>query len=699
MHVQRLDYFYYAALTLAALYENASTHQQQEWRELLTTHREQLREWAENYPPTFEDKHALVSAEIARIEERELDAERLYEEAIRSAHKHGFVQNEGLAHEVAARFYAARGFERFAHVCLRDARYCYLQWGAHGKVRQLDERYPHLHEETLASSGAAAISAPVAQLDVETVVKASQALSGEIVLENLIKTLMAIAIEHAGAERGLLILPRGDQLWVEAEATTGRNTVEVSLRQALVAPSELPVSVLQYVIRTQEPVISDDASREKPFSADEYVASRHVRSVLCLPLVKQAKLVGVLYIENNVAASVFTPARIAVLKLLASQAAISLDNARLYGELIMGEERWRNLFENVPVGVNMVGLDRRYVAVNPAFQRMTGYSEAELRSLTPVDITHEDDRATTEAIMAAQMAGQPYLQHREKRYLRKDGGVLWAEVDAFMAPVAGSAPLLAGVAVDITERKYAEEALRDAQADLERMARLTTMGELTASIAHEINQPLAAIVTQSDAALRFLNRNEPDLDEVRDALSCISRDAMHAADVVRGLRALARKSGPQLARLDIDDAIREVLALAGVELRRHDVVLRTALATGDHPVMGDRVQLQQVLLNLIVNGAQAMSAVTERARELTVSSTLAEPSSVLIAVEDTGTGLDPAVVDRMFKPLFTTKPDGLGMGLAICRSIVEAHGGRLWVSPRSPHGADVRFTVPVWAEQ
>jgi signal transduction histidine kinase len=128
-------------------------------------------------------------------------------------------------------------------------------------------------------------------------------------------------------------------------------------------------------------------------------------------------------------------------------------------------------------------------------------------------------------------------------------------------------------------------------------------------------------------------------------------------------------------------------------------VLRTALATGDHSVMGDRVQLQQVLLNLIVNGAQAMSAVTERARELTVSSTLAEPSSVLVAVEDTGTGLDPAVVERMFKPLFTTKPDGLGMGLAICRSIVEAHGGRLWVSPRSPHGADVRFTVPLWAEQ
>jgi signal transduction histidine kinase len=186
---------------------------------------------------------------------------------------------------------------------------------------------------------------------------------------------------------------------------------------------------------------------------------------------------------------------------------------------------------------------------------------------------------------------------------------------------------------------------------------------------------------------------------VQDALSAIRQDGMRAGEVIRVLRALAKKSGPQLTRLDIDDVIKEVLTLAGAELRRHDVILRTALATGDQPVMGDRVQLQQVLLNLIMNGVEAMREVAERTRELTVSSTLADPSSVLVAVQDTGSGLDPAVADRMFQPLFTTKPDGTGMGLAICRSIVEAHGGRLWVSPRAPHGADVRFTVPTWVER
>jgi PAS domain S-box-containing protein len=685
--IHEAEYHFYGALAWAARYDDSSVDDRPRILTKLEEHHKQLEIWAETCPENFQNRHALVSAEIARIENRSLDAERLYEEAIRLGREGGFVQNEGLANELAARFYAARGFETIANAYLRNARNCYDRWGALGKVKQLDERSP-----------TATIGAPLEQLDVGAVIKASQALSGEIVIDRLIETLMRIAIEHAGAERGLLILLRGDTMQIEARARTDEKMVEVTVREGAVTPAEIPESLLHTVIRTRQSVILDDASAENPFSADDYIREKRARSVLCLPLVKQTHLIGVLYLENNLASHVFTPARISLLELLASQAAISLENARLYGELTMSEERWRNLFEGVPVGVSMVGLDRCYVAANRAFQRMTGYSEAELRRLSPADITHEDDQATTEAIMSAQMAGQPYVQHREKRYLRKDGGVIWAEVDAFLAPVAGSAPLLAGVAVDITERKLAEAALRDARADLERMARLTTMGELTASIAHEINQPLAAIVTQSEAASRFLDRDEPDLDEVQDALSAIRQDGTRAGEVIRGLRALARKSGPQLTKVDIDDVIREVLALAGGELLRHDVVLRTELAVDDRPVMGDRVQLQQVLLNLIMNSVEALRGVTERTRELTVSSTLAEPGSVLVAVEDTGTGLDPAVAERVLEPFFTTKADGLGMGLAICRSIIEAHGGRLWASPRAPQGADVRFTIRLWAE-
>jgi PAS domain S-box-containing protein len=335
--IHLLDYFYYTALTVAALYENASADEQAGWRNLLTTHQEQLREWVENYPPTFADKHLLVSAETARIEDRDLDAMRLFEEAIRAAREHGFVQNEGVAHEVAARFYAARGFEAIAHMYLRNARNCYDRWGAHGKVRQLDKRYPRLHEERIPASTASTIGTPVRLLDVETVVKASQALSSEIVLPKLIEKLMRIAVEHAGAERGLLILLKSSEPQIEAEAITGQGRVEVTVRPATVLPSDLPQSALHYVLRTRESVVLDDASVANLYSEDEYVRQKRPRSVLCLPIVKQAKLVGALYFENNLTPRAFTADRIAVLEMLASQAAISLENATLFSDLQRNE--------------------------------------------------------------------------------------------------------------------------------------------------------------------------------------------------------------------------------------------------------------------------------------------------------------------------------------------------------------------------
>jgi GAF domain-containing protein len=331
-HTQLLDYFYYTALTVSALYEDATPDKQTKSRELLTAHREQLREWAENYPPTFAEKHALVSAELARLEGRDLDAMQWYEKAIQAARENGFVQSEGLANELAARFYLKRGIERAAHSYLRESRYCYLRWGALGKVRQLDERWPAIAEQASLRSGTT-IGTPVEQLDLGTVMKASHVVSGEIVLEKLIKTLMMLAVEHAGAERGLLILPHGEEHRIAAEASTGRDGVNVQLQHAPVTPTDLPDSLFRYVVRTLDSVILDDASVQNQFLEDEYVRQQRPRSTLCLPLVKQAKLMGVLYLENKLVPRVFTPKRLAMLELLASQAAISLDHARLYAEL------------------------------------------------------------------------------------------------------------------------------------------------------------------------------------------------------------------------------------------------------------------------------------------------------------------------------------------------------------------------------
>jgi C4-dicarboxylate-specific signal transduction histidine kinase len=247
------------------------------------------------------------------------------------------------------------------------------------------------------------------------------------------------------------------------------------------------------------------------------------------------------------------------------------------------------------------------------------------------------------------------------------------------------------------ERIQADEALRNAQADLARVARLTTMGELTASIAHEVNQPLMAVVTNADTCLRWLTKDPPDLREAREAAERIVGAGHRAGDIIRTIRVLARKSTPEMTRFDVNSTIRDVLTLTRGELQRHDVSLETELSAGLEPVLGDRGQMQQVVLNLIVNGIEAMTADTHHPRVLRMSSRTAGPGNVLIAVADTGTGLDPTKVDYIFDAFFTTKPDGMGMGLSICRSIIETHGGRLWASPNSPRGSVFQFTVPAAA--
>ncbi|HJQ23794.1 MAG TPA: ATP-binding protein [Blastocatellia bacterium] len=247
---------------------------------------------------------------------------------------------------------------------------------------------------------------------------------------------------------------------------------------------------------------------------------------------------------------------------------------------------------------------------------------------------------------------------------------------------------------EIAERERAEEALDHAQAELAHLTRMLTMGELTASIAHEVNQPLTAVITNANACLRWLAGQPPNLDEAREAVSRIVRDGNRASEVIKRIRALMMKTVPQKSPLDINDAIREVIALAQSEARRKAASLTADLTDGLPPVLADRVQLQQVVLNLIINGIEAMSSVTGRSRQLLVRTQSDGSSGVMVAVQDSGTGIAAQNLARLFDAFYTTKADGMGMGLSISRSIIEAHGGKLWAEASSGHGATFRFTLP-----
>jgi PAS domain S-box-containing protein len=363
------------------------------------------------------------------------------------------------------------------------------------------------------------------------------------------------------------------------------------------------------------------------------------------------------------------------------------------------EVKIRCLVEANIIGIFIWNLDGKIVEANEAFLRLVGYDRDDLvsgrlrwRELTPAEWRDADDRSLAE--LRATGTAQPH----EKEYFQKNGNRLPVLVGA--ANFEGGRDEGVAFVVDLTDRKRAERAVRESERryrevemELAHANRIATMGQLSASIAHEVNQPIAAAITNVHAAFRWLGARPPDLEEVRQALGRIVANGNRAGDVIGRIRALATKAPPRKDALEINEAILEVIALTHGEAAKNNVSVQTQLGEALPLVEGDRVQLQQVILNLIINAVEVMSDICEGPRELLISTAKAEPDGVLVKVRDSGPGLAPASLERVFDAFYTTKPSGLGMGLSICRSIIEAHGGRLWATSGVPQGAVFNFTL------
>jgi len=689
--VEEAEYHLYGALTHAACFARAAADERSRCLDVIAAHHRQLQVWADNYPANFRDRAALVGAEIARLEGRFIDAEHLYEQAIRSAHDNGFVQNEALAYERASDFYRVRGFGQFADCYLSNARNCYLRWGAVGKVQQLDSQHPagsmaRAHPERSTPSW------PDRQIDVAAFVKVSQTLSGEVLLPRLIERLMTIALQNAGAERSLLILIRDGEPRIKAEAVTGLGKIDVAARHALITSADLPHTVLNFTIRTHERVLLDNASADLVYSKDEYVRQRHPLSILCLPIVKQGSLVGALYLENNLTSFAFTPERVVVLQSLASQAAISLENAYLYSDLQLQAE----LLQRLPVSAWTLKPDGTPDFVNQVWLDYSGQTLDFVRS-TPeawMNAIHPEDRETAvTAFWEGVRSGQGFAI--ETRSLRaRDGQYRWHLQQAVVLRDAeGKVLKFVGTTTDIDDQKRVEDALRQAQGDLARINRVTTMGELAASLSHELLQPITGTITNASTCMGKLAHHAPNLDEVGKVVGRIARDAQRAADIITRIRAQFQRGTSPRDLVDVNEIIRETVALLRDEATRYDISVRTLLAPDLSQILADRVQLQQVVMNLIVNSIEAMKSV-DGMRELAIKSQRHEDDQTLVAVSDTGAGFPPHLSEQIFDAFFTTKPGGTGMGLRISRSIIESHGGRLWAVGSPGRGATFHLILP-----
>ncbi len=697
--LEELVYDFYAGLSHAAICRNVVAPRREEHLCALRVHARRIEKWSDQCPENFANCKSLLLAEIARVEGFYTDAEHLYEEAIDLAVRHGFLQNEGLASELAAHFYRERGLERIAITYARNARSCYVRWGAVVKVRQLDQLYPHLGNEKQGSHSSSAMLTSVEHLDLATVIKVSQAVSSEIVLENLITTLMRLAVEYAGAERGLLILPDDDAYRIEAEAATHKDGVTVSLRQTSVSAKELPESVFQYVVRTKETVLLHDASAEISFVSDEYILLNRGRSILCMPLLKQGRLLGVLYLENNLAHQVFTPDRISILKLLASAATISLENTRLYADLQEREARVRRLVDSNIIGIFIWDADGCIIEANDAFLRIVGHSRSDFtsgrirwRDLTPVEWTIADEQRL--ANIGDTGVAAPY----EKEFFRKDG----TRVPVLIGGAVFDGVPSQGVAfvLDLTDRYNAEHAARDSkrryhelELQLIRANRVATIGQLSASIAHELNQPLTGITTNANTCLSMLAASAPNIAGAADTARRTIRDAKRATDVIARLRSLFANDDSRSELLDLSEVTQEVLDLCSSEFRRTNVNIERALPADLPRIKGDRVQLQQVILNLLQNAIDSVNSVPGGPRRLAIRIESDDRNLVVLGVRDTGTGFDARNAHKLFDAFYTTKNEGMGIGLSVSRSIIDGHSGRIWAANNVGPGATVSFSL------
>jgi PAS domain S-box-containing protein len=353
----------------------------------------------------------------------------------------------------------------------------------------------------------------------------------------------------------------------------------------------------------------------------------------------------------------------------------------------------RQVFESTPDGVYVIGRDYRFQRVNPVYGQLWGMPAQRIVGMHIGELLRGD------------MFEQTIKPHLDRCFAGEDvsfaGWFVYPLGRRFMAvsysplrPDSQRVDAVLMIGRNLTEHMQASEALQQAQAELAHVTRVTTLGELAASIAHEVNQPLAAIVADANACLNWLAAASPDLGPVRLALDAIAKDGHRAADVIHRIRQLATKTAPQKAQLEINDVIRDVVPLVRTEVLSHQVSLLIDPAPGLPPILGDRIQLQQVLINLVMNGLEAMASVGDRPRELAIRSRLHEGDQILVAVQDVGVGIDSNKTDQLFSAFFTSKPGGMGIGLSISRSIIEAHGGRLWATGNDGPGATFQFALP-----
>ena len=696
-HIHLIDLAMFSVLNLAALQRISGKAQNVEQPMY------HLRLWAQLNPRYFSDRLALAEAELLYLDGHSLQALQRYEEAIEHAQHCGAVHLLGLSHTLASRCYQQLGLQSGQRLHLRKAHAAWQRWGAVALAHRLETEHAFLHENTRGHVQDSDVSNSK-KLDMLSITRACQALSREIEPDALIRTLLTNAVTHAGATYAALMLEHAGELRIEATGHTCSHGIDICLSNAPATVQTVPLNLILQVKHKHESLLINVCDALRGGNVDPYLTRLESGSIMCLPLIQQNEVIGVLYLENALAPDAFEASRIGVLELLAAQAAISLSTSRHYTELLAENQRRRDSESTLQRTQTLLAIGQevsRYgtfvwkPSTEPSFWSPRLLAELGLSlpatddyQRDPAMLVHIDDRQRFVHSLAD--AGERLEAFRvEFRTVSLDGAFHYLE----LAGEADGTDTLIGVVSDVTERRQTETDLHAARTELDRTSQATILGELAASIAHEVNQPLASILSNAGASIRWLQREQPQIGEAIEGIQDILIEGQRTADIIRAMRALAHQAPLERKPLAMDRVIRQVLAITQPDLNDKHVTTLEKLASGTK-VYGDSIQLQQVMRNLIINAVEAMQALAPGSRRLTLETRLIG-HEVLTIVEDSGPGVPADKSASIFQTFYSTKPSGMGMGLAICATIVATHGGFLGCSRGRGGESLFFFTLPV----
>lgn len=720
-------YHFYNSLVDLAIYSDAPKSEQKLILQKVKANQKKIQKWAHFAPMTHLHKFYLVEAERYRVLGENARAIDYYDRAIALAKEHDYINEEALANELAAKFYLAWGKEQVAQAYMTNAYYCYLRWGATAKMTDLKRQYPELlkrfttanmsiNSRNSLSNTSGRTSGET--LDLAALMKASQAISSEIELDKLLKTLMKILLESSGAQTGYLILESQGQLRVEASGEANSN--QVMVLQSTPIETCLPLSIIHYVERTQEGLIETDVAREGRFTQDAYIKTYQPKSILCAPLLNQGQLIGIVYLENNLADGVFTPDRLELIKLLSSQAAIALTNARLYTQVQSTQNRLNKFLNAIPLGISVHDAKGQIIYTNQVAQQLLNIQDLPKAETQQLSETYGVYRAGTGEIYPVEqlpvvrsLAGAK-AQADDLELHHSDGSIFVESTSTPIFDDTGNVEYAIAAFQDISDRKQAEMTLienvrleqeisdrKKTEAELERAkdaAEAANLAKSTflANMSHELRTPLNAILGFS----QLMNQDTNLLSEQTENLNIIHRSGEHLLTLINQVLDLSKVEAGRMTKNETNFDLHHLLA--DIEdmfsLKAKDIGLQLRFECGaDVPkyIYADEVKLRQVLINLISNavkftssGSVSVSVKNKQAKGKTEAETPInnnqQPTTITFEVKDTGVGMAADELEKLFQPFVQTASgqkvqQGTGLGLTISRQFVRLMGGEITV--------------------